>query len=122
MITELEKEVCREYGLTKRKISDTKLLEIMELILNNCGTLELYDLSVTQDAYGLYAQIPEDRKYKEEDYDEKAAPNCGYSNSLRDTILSLLLCEQILDSMFLKDDIRYMLMTKIERLKEIIWN
>ena len=122
MITELEKEVCREYGLTKRKISDTKLLEIMELILSNCGTLELYDLSVTQDAYGLYAQIPEDRKYKEEDYDEKPAPNCGYSNSLRDTILSLLLCEQILDSMFLKDDIRYLLMTKIERLKEIIWN
>lgn len=121
-MNELEKEVCREYGLTKRKISDTKLLEIMELILGNCGTLELYDLSVTQDAYGLYAQIPEDRKYKEEDYDEKPAPNCGYSNSLRDTILSLLLCEQILDSMFLKDDIRYMLMTKIERLKEIIWN
>ena len=122
MITELEKEVCREYGLTKRKISNTKLLEIMELILGNCGTLELYDLSVIQDAYGLYAQIPEDRKYKEEDYDEKPAPNCGYSNSLRDTILSLLLCEQILDSMFLKDDIRYLLMTKIERLKEIIWN
>lgn len=122
MPTKLEKEVCREYKVKPKKISDTKILQLMELILSNCGTLELYDLSVTQDAYGLYAQIPEDRKYKEEDYDEKPAPNCGYSNFLRDTILSLLLCEQILDSMFLKDDIRYLLMSKLEKIEEMIWN
>lgn len=120
-ISELEKKVCEKYNLKPRKISDTKILQLMELILANYGTLELNDLEVTQDGYGFYAQVPEDKKYLNDNYDEKPPVNAGYSNDLKDTILSLLCCEQIVDSLFLADDIQYLLMTKLEKIKEQLW-
>jgi len=120
MPTELEKEVCKAYGLSPRRITDKQVLDIMEAILINYGTLELRDLAY-QDSDGLYAEVPLDRKYVPDDYDEKPPVNAGYSATLKDTILSLMLCEQILGSWLTKDDIQYLLMTKFERLKETIW-
>ena len=122
MPTRLEKEVCKEYNLSPRKISDKKIFEILELIIVNYGTLELRDLE-SQDSDGFYAEVPLDRKYQKYsyDYDEKPAENVGYSNNLKDTILSLICCEQIRNSLFLHDNIQYLLMTKFERFKETVW-
>jgi len=116
---EIEKNVCKEYGLKPRRISDKQILDIMEAILFYYGTLELRDLTY-QDSDGLYAEIPLDRKYVPDNYDEKPPVNAGYSDTLRETILSLILSEQILNSM-IKDDIQYLLMNRWERLKETIW-
>ena len=121
MITDLEKEVCTIYKVTPKKISDKKILQLMELILIHYGTLELTDLEVTQGGDGFYAQVPEDRKYITDTYDEKPPVNAGYSNTLRDTILSLLCCEQVKASVFLFDDIQYLLMSRIEKIKEELW-
>ena len=33
MPTNLEKEICREYKVKPKKISDTKILQLMELII-----------------------------------------------------------------------------------------
>lgn len=122
MPTRLEKEVCEEYNLRPRKISDKQILDIMEAILINYGTLELRDLEA-QDSDGFYAEVPLDRKYQvyDHDYDERPAENVGYSDNLRNTILNLLCCEQIRNSLFLHDDIQYLLMNRWERFKETIW-
>ena len=122
MPTKLEKEVCEEYNLRPRKISDKQILDIMELIIINYGTLELRDLE-SQDSDGFYVEVPLDRKYQvyDHDYDERPAENVGYSDNLRNTILNLLCCEQIRNSLFLHDDIQYLLMNKWERFKETIW-
>lgn len=122
MPTRLEKEVCKEYNLSPRKISDKQILDIMELIIINYGTLELRDLE-SQDSDGFYVEVPLDRKYQvyDHDYDERPAENVGYSDNLRNTILNLLCCEQIRNSLFLHDDIQYLLMNRWERFKETIW-
>ena len=116
----LEQEVCKIYKVKPKRISDKMILDLMEVILEHYGNLSLCDLEVTQNAYGFYAEIPEDKKYKEEYYDEKPPVNAGYSDNLRKTILSLLCCDQIKESIFCYDDIRWKLMSSWEKMKEVI--
>lgn len=115
----LEKEVCITYNVSNKKISNKTLFNILEILIKQFYEIKLADAEVWNCDYDIYAQIGEEDKNCG---DEECPDNIGTGWGLRETILSMLLCDRVLKDSFCYDDIRWQLMSNLEKLKAITLN
>ena len=113
-ISDIEKEVCNRYKIKPKRIKDNTVLKLLNLLLSNYSEIRLYD---TEKDICNYSVVVDLNPYEESD-DESSSHNQGYGWNIKDGILSSLLSIDL--NSFLYDDIRWELMSKVEKVKHIL--
>ena len=113
---ELEKEVCRFYNVSEKRISDKKLLKILELIIMYFGKIEFFDVENSICNYSLCSEIPTQIDRDEDDY-----PFMGTDWDIRQVILTQILDEECIDNRAFFEAVQDELMSVWEKIAKFLW-
>ena len=108
----LEHVVCDAYKVKRKNITDKTLFKILEILVKQFYDIRILDGETWNCDYDCLIQVGEDDKNSD---DEHAPNNQGYGWGLRQTILSVLLSDAVLNDGFVYDDVRWQLMSSPER-------
>jgi hypothetical protein len=114
----LDRAVCLKYNVKPKKIKENILFKIVDLLTKQFYDIRILDGETWNCDYDCLIQVGEDDKNSD---DEHAPNNQGYGWGLREAVLSVLLSDKVLNDSFVYDDIRYLLMSNVEKMKEILW-
>lgn len=115
----LEKEVCKTYKVSPKKISNKTLFNILEILVKQFYDVRFIDCEACNCSYSIAGIIGEETKNFD---DEKGPDNYGCGWDLRETVLSAILCDRVLKDSFCYDDIRWQLMSNFEKVKSVTLN
>lgn len=110
-LTELEKEVCKKYKVSKKKIKLKILLKILTLISLEYPEIRIYNTEYDNCNYSILIDL--------NPYEAKEVPTkqgCGWT--IEEALLSVLL--KIEEDSFLYTDIRWELMSVAEKIKHVL--
>jgi hypothetical protein len=116
MASELEKEVCRFYNVSEKRISNKKLLNILELIIIYFGKITFNDCENFVCNYSMSSEIPTNIQRDEEDY-----PFIGTGYTIKDVILTQILDEECIDNRAFFEAVRDELTSPLQKLANFLW-
>ena len=106
-----EKQVCKAYNLKPRKITENQIQKILVLLCREFKEVSIKDNSWECRYFDLTCCINLGGEYV-----------IGTGWNLRDVVLDILLDERVIANKNFYDDLRWMLMSNMEKVKEIIFN
>lgn len=112
---DLEKAICKKFKVKQKKISDKMILDILEC-LSKYDEIRIIDCESCICAYSTLVEIGDPVRHGDEEF----PGNQGFGWSLREAILGSLLSDKIKEDTFAYDDIRYLLLSYWEKVKEMV--
>ena len=110
-MNEREKEVFKVYSLKPRKLSDETIQRILILLCREYKEVTLKDNSWEYHSFDLTCRINLGEEYV-----------VGAGWNLRDVVLDVLLDDRIYNNKNFYEDLRWMLMSNLEKVVEIVFN